>query len=211
MDRQFFASTRGRIVLLLRRAGRTVDELAAALRLTDNAVRGHIATLERDGLVERQGERRGVSKPAHAYALAPAAERLFPKAYAATLGQLLGVLRERLPEAEREETLRVVGRRLAAHEVPPEGDLDVRLAHAAGVLNRLGGLVEVERFPDSFVIQGYDCPLAAVAVEHPDVCIVAAELLTELAGVPVREHCERGTRPRCRFEGHLRRIADSTS
>jgi hypothetical protein len=25
-------------------------------------------------------------------------------------------------------------------------------------------------------------------------------LLTEVAGVPVHEHCERGERPRCRFE-----------
>src|SRR5207249_6425780 len=59
-DERFFASTRGRIVQLLRRATSTVDELAEALGLTDNAVRAHLAILERDGLVQQKGVRRGV-------------------------------------------------------------------------------------------------------------------------------------------------------
>ena len=65
MNGHFFASTRGRIVLIMRRGARTVDELATALHLTDNAVRAHIATLERDGLVEEQAVRRGVSSSPH--------------------------------------------------------------------------------------------------------------------------------------------------
>jgi predicted ArsR family transcriptional regulator len=48
-NQRFFASTRGRIVTLLRRSSHTVEELAQALDLTDNAVRAHLATLERDG------------------------------------------------------------------------------------------------------------------------------------------------------------------
>lgn len=78
VNQRFFASTRGRIVLLLLRACCTVDELAQALALTDNAVRSHLATLERDGLVRRCGERRGGAKPASVYELAPDAEQLFP-------------------------------------------------------------------------------------------------------------------------------------
>lgn len=69
-NQRFFASTRGRIVLLLRRSSRTAGELAQALALTDNAVRSHLATLERDGLVRQGGERRGGAKPAIVYELA---------------------------------------------------------------------------------------------------------------------------------------------
>lgn len=47
---RFFESTRGRIIMLLRRASRTVEEVAQELDLTDNAVRAHLTTLERDGL-----------------------------------------------------------------------------------------------------------------------------------------------------------------
>jgi predicted ArsR family transcriptional regulator len=59
LGRRFFETTRGQIVGLLRRGRRTVEELARALGLTDNAVRNHLATLERDGLVRQDGVRRG--------------------------------------------------------------------------------------------------------------------------------------------------------
>jgi predicted ArsR family transcriptional regulator len=46
LDKRFFESTRGQIVLLLRNSNKTVNDLAAALNLTDNAVRAHLLTLE---------------------------------------------------------------------------------------------------------------------------------------------------------------------
>src|SRR6266581_7262549 len=88
-NQRFFNSTRGRIVTLLRRGNKTVDELAQELELTDNAIRAHLATLERDGFVRQQGARRSASKPAYVYELGPAAEQLFHKAYEPVLQQLL--------------------------------------------------------------------------------------------------------------------------
>ena len=63
---RFMESTRGQIVSLLRRSARTVEELAGALGLTNNAIRNHLATLERDGIVRQEGIRRGpgAGKPA---------------------------------------------------------------------------------------------------------------------------------------------------
>src|SRR5947209_7390040 len=110
---RFLTSTRGRIVGLLRRAGRTVEELAQALDLTDNAVRAQLAALERDGLVQQSGSRRSSSKPASLYTLTPGAEELFSKAYGQVLRQLLEELTERLTVEDVEEILRSTGRRLA--------------------------------------------------------------------------------------------------
>src|SRR4028119_1918149 len=99
-NKRFLASTRGRIIGLLRSSSRTVNELAAALNLTDNAVRSHLSTLERDGLVQQSGVRPGLRKPHAVYELTAEAEQLFPKAYAPLLNQVLDVLDERLaPEA----------------------------------------------------------------------------------------------------------------
>jgi predicted ArsR family transcriptional regulator len=78
-NQRFFESTRGKIIMLLRRASRTVEELAQALNLTDNAVRTHLVILERGGLVRQQGVRHGAGKPAFVYELAPETEQLFPK------------------------------------------------------------------------------------------------------------------------------------
>jgi predicted ArsR family transcriptional regulator len=202
-DQKFFESTRGKVVTLLRRGGRTVEELAQALGLTDNGVRVHLATLERDGIVQQRGSKRhgsGGGKPAYTYELTPQAEELFPKAYKPVLDQLLDVLAVQLGLQESEALLRSVGRRIAeAQTVPPDG-VRGRLEAAVGVLNELGGLAELEERDGSFVIRGYSCPLAGIAPDHPEVCLMAETLLTELAGVPVYEHCDRGERPHCCFE-----------
>jgi len=97
-DEKFFDSTRGQIVTLLRRSGRTVEELARAQSLTDSGIRAHLAVLERDGIVRQRGSVRRASggKPAYVYGLTPEAEDLFPKAYEPTLRRLLDVLGERL-------------------------------------------------------------------------------------------------------------------
>ena len=66
---RLFKSTRGRILDLLRTRDRTVNELAEELRLTDNAVRAHLASLERDRLVVHSGMKPGFRKPHATYAL----------------------------------------------------------------------------------------------------------------------------------------------
>src|SRR5689334_6049836 len=113
-DKRFWESTRGRIILLLRGGSLTVNELAEALGLTDNAVRTHLTALERDGLVRPSGRRPGTRKPTVTYDLTPDAERLFPKVYGPLLRHLLDELAERLPAKKREELARAAGRRLAA-------------------------------------------------------------------------------------------------
>lgn len=199
---RLLASTRGQIIGLLRRSGRTVNELAAELGLTDNAVRSHLAALERDGLVkqERSTGPRGVGKPAYLYTLTPEADGLLPKAYAPVLGLLLGVMGERLGTDATEEMLREVGRRAAAGRTEPEQDIRMRIDAAYGVLGELGGVADIEEGEDSILIRGYSCPLAAVVPGNPGVCYLAETLLSELVGVPVREHCQKGENPRCCFE-----------
>ncbi|HEY8485711.1 MAG TPA: ArsR family transcriptional regulator [Longimicrobiales bacterium] len=199
---RFLATTRGQILLLLRRSERTVNELAEALGLTDNAVRAHLAALERDGLVEQRGVRRGVGKPAYVYRLSPEADQLFPKAYGLVLGGLLEVLTERLGREAVEEALREVGRRAGAGRGAPAGeDLRARFEAAVAVLGEFGGDAAVEATEGGGVrIRGYACPFSAVVAEHPEVCALAEALVSELVGVPVRECCDRGERPRCVFE-----------
>jgi predicted ArsR family transcriptional regulator len=199
-DRRFFSSTRGQVVTLLRRGDRTVDDLARALDLTDNAVRAHVAALERDGLVRQQGVRRGGGKPAFAYGLTPDAERLFLKADGLLLRSLLDVLAEQTPADAFDNVLRETGRRATAAVPAPTGDVRARVEQATALLGELGGLAEWEERDDAFVIRGFSCPLAAAASGHPAVCRLAAALLEEVIGQPVCECCEPSDPPRCCFE-----------
>jgi predicted ArsR family transcriptional regulator len=202
-DAKFFESTRGQIVTLLRRANRTVEDLARALDLTDNGVRAHLAVLERDGIVRQRGSVRrssGGGKPAYVYELTQEGEDLFPKAYEATLRRLLDILSDQLGPQESEALLRSVGRRLAEEHSTRADGAHARLETAVEVLNELGGLTELEERDGAVVIRGYSCPLASVTPDHPEVCRMAEALVAEVAGVPVHEHCDRGERPRCCFE-----------
>ena len=199
-DRRFRASTRGRLVELLCRAPGTVEELARALGITPNAVRAQIAALERDGLVQQAGLRREARKPSQLYALTPQAERLFPKPYGLLLSRLLDVLAECLPFEELEAVLREVGQRIGLEHRSAARDLRARVERAADLLGQLGGVAEVDDSGGHFLIRGYCCPLAAVVSGHPEACLLAEVLLSEVIAAPVREQCERGDFPKCVFE-----------
>ena len=202
LDERFFDSTRGRIVSLLRGGSSTVNDLASSLGLTDNAVRAHLLSLERDGLVRQSGVQRGPRKPHFAYELTAEAERLFPKAYDTLLNQLITALKGRLPPAALEEILREVGRSLAARHASGDtpADLEGRVQNALEVLKAIGGSPSVGREGGKLVIRSGGCPLSAAVVEHPEVCEVAEALVAEIVGLPVRERCDRGESPKCCFE-----------
>src|SRR5690606_9899279 len=201
-NERFLASTRGRVVQALRRGEAPVSALAAALGVTDNAVRAHLATLERDGLVREAGRRPGVRKPETPYAPTPEAEERLPEAYHPPPHVPPHPPGEQLPQDQIEVLLREVGRRIAAarREAVPESDLRARAEVAVEVLRDLGGLAELEERGQQLVICGLSCPLADAAVHHPEVCLLAEALLSELVGAPVRQRCVHEGRPRCRFE-----------
>jgi len=197
-------STRGRVVEILRRGAKTADELAVELGLTDNAIRAHLATLERDGLVQPLAERRGgkVGKPATVYTVSAAADPLFSKAYLPLLTSLLGALGERLTPEEMTRLLNDVGSRLAAGAGEITGDLSQRVRAASRLLNELGGVSSVEEVEAGrrYVIESCGCPLGVAVSEQPEVCQVIVTLLSNVTGASTRSCCKRSGRPACCFE-----------
>jgi predicted ArsR family transcriptional regulator len=193
-------STRGRIIALLRRGPRTVNELAHELALTDNAIRTHLAALERDGLAAFAGVRRGIGKPAHLFELTAQAETLFPRAYAVVLRTLLDVMRGAHQPGEVEALVAEVGRRLAEPFARATGEPAERGDAAVAVLAELGGVAEAQVDGRLVTIRGFGCPLREAVDGHPDVCRIAAALLSEVVGHEVTECCDRGdAAPSCRF------------
>lgn len=193
-------SPAGKIMAALRRGRMTVDELAAALSLSGNAVRPQLATLERDGLVQPGEMRRGASKPARTYALTAEAELQFSRAYVPVLTQLLDVLGQRLKPRELSRIMRDVGRQLVGERQRPTGGLRERVEAASALLGELGGLTRIERLRKGFRIRGLGCPLAAATERHPEACDAVQGLLSEFVGVPVSKCCDLEDRPRCCFE-----------
>lgn len=87
--------SRGRVVEELRRAPRSVGELAESMRLSEVAVRRHLSMLERDGLVAAETVRRtGPGRPCAQYHLTDRGRRLFPDQSAQFACELLEFLEE---------------------------------------------------------------------------------------------------------------------
>jgi predicted ArsR family transcriptional regulator len=202
LDERFGTSTRGRLILLLRRESRTVNELAEALALTDNAVRAHLTALERDGLVRQSGSRPGRRKPNVIYDLTAKAEHLFPKVYGLILSHLLDVLKERVSARKLDEMVCAVGHRLAPGYRPGvrAGRPQDRIDQAIAVLRELGGFCERITEDGKAVLRCFDCPVAVAVVGHPEVCRLVETVLADVLGVPVHQRCQTGPSPQCYFE-----------
>lgn len=197
---------RGRIIGLLRRGERTVEELAKELGVTDNAVRSQLQVLEREGLVHQSRVRHtgAVGKPAAIYAVPDSAQPYLSAAHAPLLAALLAALESRLGDRELEELFRDVGRRLAAG-VDVDGAstaraLDARVNTAASVLTALGAEIDVERTTDGYLLRGHACPLSDAVRVQPGVCRAIEELVAGVTGASVAECCERGGTAKCCFE-----------
>jgi predicted ArsR family transcriptional regulator len=203
LKQQLLDTSRGRIVALLQRGGLTVEEIASELGLTANAIRAQLTAMQRDGVVQRGGQKPGTTRPFHVFELTPEVEQLLSQAYVPFLTQLIDTFTNALGEGEVEALLRRVGTNLA-HELPvrrrPSDSLRSRMSEASQLLNKqLGAVTHVEA-NGRLVIRGAGCPLAAITGKHRAVCLAMESLLTEVVGAEVRECCDRRERPKCCFE-----------
>jgi predicted ArsR family transcriptional regulator len=194
------AAPRLRVLETVRRGIRTVNGLADAIGVTDNAVRGHLATLERDGLVRSVGVVRsgGAGKPAAEYEVTPEAEVTLSRAYAPVLEALVAALDRRLEPRALRAAFRDAGRRLAPASPPPLS-LTASAEAACGLFAGLGGSARVEMHRTHADVLGDGCPLAAAVAQAPATCTIVEAMLEAHTGRPTQQRCVHGARPRCAF------------
>jgi predicted ArsR family transcriptional regulator len=137
-----------------------------------------------------------VGKPATLYTVAEGADTLFSSAYAPALSALVAELGNRYPD-QLESLLRGAGRRIAT---PASGTFAKRVGDAAALLTELGADADVEQTAEGYAIRGTGCALAQAVSSRPETCCMVEELLAEVTGGCVREHCDRSQNPpRCAF------------
>lgn len=187
---------------LVRRGERTVNTLAARLRISDNAIRVHLVALERDGLLKRTGTVRSgaAGQPAAEYALTAAGELALSAAYPAALTALAAALSDRLDGRARRALFVEAGKRLAATMNPRDtGSLQEKAGACAALIDSLGGSASVSNERGSSTVAGAGCPLAAAVREEPSTCYLIEGLLEAHTGVKAEQQCTHGDHPACRF------------
>jgi DeoR family transcriptional regulator, suf operon transcriptional repressor len=188
---------RGDVLRELKRAQPlTAKQLAERLGVSPNAVRHHLKELETRALVGYAREQHGVGAPSFAYRLRAAGEALFPRAYEATLTQLLervmakagrAVAVELFADHYRELTVRVLaewGERAASE----------RVALVAQLMNEQGYMAEWQEAAGAFRLAEHNCAIRAVAERFPEVCAAEEQFLRDVLGAAVerRTHIASG-------------------
>ena len=197
-DKRFFESTRGRIVALLRSGNRTVNDLVDELGLTDNAIRAHLLSLERDSLVAQQGMIKGFRKPHFVYGLTGNGRQLFPRSYDSLLSQILTTLKERFSPEGFQDLLQDVGQKIGVQK-PTHDNIHERARLAAVELYDFGGSPAVSETDGVLSISSDNCPFAEVVSEHPETCKIVESMVAEIVRAPVEEKCIRNGSPKCSF------------
>ena len=168
--------------------------------LTDNAVRAHLLSLERDRLVEPGGTVKGFRKPHYLYRLTGEARNLFPKPYDSLFNRLIGILKARFPSTTLNEILRDTGRLLAGTDNGgSDGDVDAQIEKSIRILEEAGGAARVVIEDGQTKIKSESCPFAEAVAEHPEVCQIVESMIEEIVGKPVKEICDRSASPKCCF------------
>lgn len=166
----------------MRHGAQTAAELAARQGLTANAVRQHLARLERDGVVAETPVRRGRTKPSLLFALTPAGERLFPQRHAVLLNALLRELEVEEGRSRVTDLFRKIGQRSARKygDRFAGKDLGERVAELTKLLQEQGVVADFEPAGNGFILREHNCPFKDTSAQHPEVCTVVHTLMEEV-------------------------------
>ena len=166
------------------------QELAARLHVSAMAVRQHLYALYAEQLVTYHETPRPRGRPAKRWQLTPAADRLFPEAYAELTLSLLTSITEAFGKAGLERLLELRSQQqVVAYRAQMCGDdaLPQRLAALAALRTEEGYMAEVQPQTDgSFVLLEKHCPICAAAVACTGLCGKELEVFQEVLGEEVR-------------------------
>ncbi|MFQ5590491.1 MAG: helix-turn-helix transcriptional regulator [Phycisphaerae bacterium] len=189
MERVAVSDAKHRILQELKTGGAcTAGVLAAALRLTDVAVRQHLNVLAHAGLVRHRTQPPGGrGRPAELWTLTEVADRQFPQRYAELTVGLINAARETFGDGGLEK---IVGTR-ADHQIeaykklmPPESaSLSSKMDALARERTAEGYMAEV--IPDSegsFLLVEHHCPICEAARSCMGLCAAELRVFQEVLG-----------------------------
>jgi predicted ArsR family transcriptional regulator len=189
-----------KVLAELRHGARTVEQIAASLRLTPNAVRNQLRKLQDAELAVRSGSRPGPSKPSTLYAITLEGQIQFSTLYLPVLTQFMRVAEGQCAGTQLDSFMTETGRSLASRFPRPVGGMRDKVRSAARLLKTFGGITEVQTRNGSVMIRSLGCPLSALTTENPAACKVLEGFLEKYLSTPVSICCNRDNEPKCCFE-----------
>ncbi|NHM30647.1 helix-turn-helix transcriptional regulator [Neobacillus terrae] len=194
-------STKEKILDLLKKEEQmTVNDLTHRLEITHMAVRKHLNSLEKDGLIASKTIKQPMGRPLQLYTLSNKAQSHFPKNYEGISVEFLHDIKEihgeesvELLFKKREDRLtREYSKRLGNKSTVQE-----KLHELTDIQNEKGYMAELTRVDENtFELTEYNCPIFSVAKEYKVACRCETELFKNILGT------ERINRSCCQTDGY---------
>jgi predicted ArsR family transcriptional regulator len=197
--------TRQRIIKLINREGQlTVTDLSRELAITPMAVRQHLLSLERKGIVVYETKKYGIGRPVFVYKLTDKAKSSFPKVYERFTLEVLRIIEETEGRERLEKIFKVRKKNMQAkleHAFADTSSLPEKIYRLARVLDSDGCMTEVKEHPSEYHLTKYNCVLSGVTSKYPELCKHELDLYKNVFGKKVvREQCQRIGQPSCIYK-----------
>ncbi|GGH26022.1 helix-turn-helix transcriptional regulator [Paenibacillus segetis] len=197
-------STRDQILQMMKTSGPlSAKDITDRLQITEMAVRRHLGTMERDGLIESKMIRQTLGRPTAVYGLTELAQSLFPKNYHTLTLDLLGELAE---DAGEDTVNRLFERRRDKLKHQYEAELKDRpfpdkVRRLAEIQNDNGYMTELESSGENeFILKEHNCPISQIADRYNHACECELNLFESLLDAHVeRTECLAQNGRRCLY------------
>ena len=197
--------TRQKIITLLNRVGqKTVTDLSRELDITPMAVRQHLLSLERKGIVVYDTKKYGIGRPVFVYTLTEKAKSSFPKVYERFTLEVLRIIEETEGRAKLEKIFKVRKKNMLTKLENAFADVK-GLPEKIYVLSRLldsdGSMTEVLEHEDEYQLKKFNCVLSGITSKYPELCKQELDLYRNVFGKRVvRQQCQRSGEPSCIYK-----------
>lgn len=198
-------STKDRILTLLKKEAQlTVSQLSSSLGITEMAVRKHLTTIERDGLLEIEEVRQPMGRPLQVYSLSSKAQQAFPNNYENLTVDFLHDLKELHGEDTIDYLLEKRSERLKNSYLPTMENKEPqqKVETLRNIQDKKGYMADFTKIDDNtYELIEYNCPISAVANNFKKACACETDLFKEVLGTNdvKRITCKADNDHHCRF------------
>jgi DeoR family suf operon transcriptional repressor len=181
----------------------TIVEIAKSVGINAISVRHHLTSLQASSLVSAEEERHGVGRPRLVYFLTEKGMEKFPTRYLRLTNNLLGQIKETLPDQEVKNFFRKMADKISQEYKPVLKTLkfEERLELLKSVMAKEGYEMSWEKTGDTYSINELSCPFYQIGKEHPEICLFDQSVISNLLSIPESKikHVKKGDNI-CAFE-----------
>lgn len=181
----FLGGTRKSIMMNLLGKDANSVELASTIGINESAIRRHLETLEKEGLVFSKFQRFNKGRPKKIFALTANGKAVFPRKSKELLSFLARKITQRYGEEEMELLMSSVAKDFAETFMPKEmkGNLESRLRRLVQLLNDYGFFASLSKDWDKYIIEYRNCVFEDIIPQFGTyICKIDENIVKKIAG-----------------------------